>query len=170
MAICHDICPFRRTRNNGFLQKQTTSRARTHQKICRSLLLHKSCYEPQTFIMSYPRIFCIWTIFFKHWLANQYFRFVNSHAFQCKDTTQRALLWFTRELPLSLYLWGITKDWMKPTLMSKQWKLKNGDGVKSKTKDKDEKKHIFLIIASFWVYYLLNGFLHKGASQFGECQ
>ena len=92
MAICHDICPFRRTRNNGFLQKQTTSRARTHQKICRSLLLHKSCYEPQTFIMSYPRIFCIWTIFFKHWLANQYFRFVNSHAFQCNKRLSLDLL------------------------------------------------------------------------------
>ena len=61
---------------------------------------------------------------------------------------------------------------MKPTLMSKQWKLKNGDGVKSKTKDKDEyiAGHILLIIASFWGYYIVNGFLHKGASQFGECQ
>ena len=108
--------------------------------------------------------------FFKHWLANQYFRFVNSHAFQCNKRLSLDLL---GNYPISLYLWGITKDWMKPTLMSKQWKLKNGDGVKSKTKDKDEKKHaahIFLIIASFWVYYLLNVFLHKGASQFGECQ
>ena len=52
----------------------------------------------------------------------------------------------------------------------KTMKIEKWGWSKSKTKDKNEEKHIFLIIASFWVYYLLNGFLHKGASQFGECQ